>query len=138
MLDSHNLTAVYAGTNVSFSVTDYQDCVVDPACQSQVSTDISLSVYSSSLKQTPVAVENVKHRWGGGAMVTLELYFLSRGLRYLCPLLHLSFIYVFLARPQKVGGLSSLSTKRYRVLLAIPNVGYSAGYLQLCPPILFL
>lgn len=36
MVDSRNITSVYSGTNVSFTSTDYQDCVADPDCTSQV------------------------------------------------------------------------------------------------------
>lgn len=36
MMDARNITSVYAGTNVSFTSTDYQDCVADPDCTSQV------------------------------------------------------------------------------------------------------
>ena len=36
MRDARNITSVYAGTNVSFTSTDYQDCVADPNCTSQV------------------------------------------------------------------------------------------------------
>lgn len=38
MMDARNITSVYAGTNVSFTATDYQDCVADPDCTSQVLT----------------------------------------------------------------------------------------------------
>lgn len=38
MMDALNITSVYAGTNVSFTSTDYQDCVADPDCASQVLT----------------------------------------------------------------------------------------------------
>lgn len=43
MIDSRNLTAVYKGTNVSFSLTTYQDCVADEGCQSQVSSLIVIT-----------------------------------------------------------------------------------------------
>lgn len=39
MMDARNITSVYAGTNVSFTSTDYQDCVADPNCTSQVLDD---------------------------------------------------------------------------------------------------
>ena len=39
MMDARNITSVYAGTNVSFTSTDYQDCVADPNCTSQVIDD---------------------------------------------------------------------------------------------------
>ncbi len=41
MKDARNFTSVYSGTNVSFTSTDYQDCVADPNCTSQVRMPLS-------------------------------------------------------------------------------------------------
>ncbi|CAM9547065.1 unnamed protein product [Ectocarpus sp. 13 AM-2016] len=42
MVDSRNITSVYSGTNVSFTSTDYQDCVADPDCTSQLNEDSTI------------------------------------------------------------------------------------------------
>lgn len=44
MMDDRNVTSVYAGTNVSFTATDYQDCVADADCTSQVLQQSQLNV----------------------------------------------------------------------------------------------
>lgn len=42
MMDARNFTSVYSGTNVSFTSTDYQDCVADPDCTSQVQINAAI------------------------------------------------------------------------------------------------
>ncbi|CAN0009539.1 unnamed protein product, partial [Scytosiphon promiscuus] len=42
MADSRNVTSVYSGSNVSFTSTNYQDCVADPECTSQLNDDSTI------------------------------------------------------------------------------------------------
>lgn len=44
MRDSNNISTAYQASNISFSLTTYQDCVADDECESQVSCSLYLSV----------------------------------------------------------------------------------------------
>ncbi|CAM9298677.1 unnamed protein product [Hapterophycus canaliculatus] len=42
MTDARNVSSIYSGTNVSFTSTNYQDCVADPDCTSQLNDDSTI------------------------------------------------------------------------------------------------